>query len=88
LPPPLAWFWRCHPRVQDGGSPRMKFGLLLFNPWGCSLVALRSLPPLEVISSSSWTRTRLHKFSFELVVNPSFMSMFSYINTTLPNACT
>jgi hypothetical protein len=27
-------------------------------------------------------------FSFELFVNPSFMSMFSYINTTLPNACT
>jgi hypothetical protein len=26
--------------------------------------------------------------SFELFVNPSFMSMFSYINTTLPNACT
>jgi hypothetical protein len=43
---------------------------------------------LEVISSSSWTRTRLHKCSFELVVNLSSMSMFSYINTTLPNACT
>jgi hypothetical protein len=43
---------------------------------------------LEVISSSSWTWTRLHKYSFELVVKPSFMSMFSYINTTLPNACT
>jgi hypothetical protein len=26
---------------------------------GCSFVTLRSLPPLEVISSSSWTRTRL-----------------------------
>jgi hypothetical protein len=34
------------------------------------------------------TRTRLRKFSFELVANPSLMSMFSYINTTLPNACT
>jgi hypothetical protein len=55
---------------------------------GVFLVALRSLPPLEVISSSSWTRTRLCKCSFELVANPSFMSMFSYINTTLPNACT
>jgi hypothetical protein len=88
LPIPLAWFWRCHPRVQDGGSPRMKFGLLRFNPRGCSYVALRSLPSLEVILSSSWTRTRLRKCSFELVVNPSFMSMFSYINTTLPNACT
>jgi hypothetical protein len=55
---------------------------------GVFLVALRSLPPLEVISSSSLTRTRLHKCSFELVANPSFMSMFSYINTTLPNACT
>jgi hypothetical protein len=31
----------------------MKFGLLHFNPRGCSYVALRSLPPLEVISSSS-----------------------------------
>jgi hypothetical protein len=51
-------------------------------------VTLRSLPPLEVISSSSWTRTRLRNCSFELVVNPSFMSMFSYINITLPNACT
>jgi hypothetical protein len=55
---------------------------------GVFLVALRSLPPLEVISSSLWTRTRLRKCSFELFVNPSFMSMFSYINTTLPNACT
>jgi hypothetical protein len=88
LPPPLAPFWRCHPRVQDGGSPCMKFGFLHFNPQGCSFVTLRSLPPLEVISSSSWTRTRLRNLSFELVVNPSFMSMFSYINTTLPNACT
>jgi hypothetical protein len=49
FPPPLAWFWRCHPRVQDGGSPRMMFGLLRFNPRGCYFVALRSLPPLEVI---------------------------------------
>jgi hypothetical protein len=88
LPLPLAWFWRCHPLVQDGGSPCMNFGLLRFNPQGCSYVALRSLPPLEVISSSSWTRTRLRKCSFEFVVNPSFMSTFSYINTTLPNACT
>jgi hypothetical protein len=55
---------------------------------GVFLVALRSLPPLEVISSRSWTRTRLRKCSFELVANPSFMSMFSYINTTVPNACT
>jgi hypothetical protein len=54
--------------------------IFLYNTW--------SLPPLEVISSSSWTRTRLRNCSFELVVNPSFMSMFSYINTTLPNACT
>jgi hypothetical protein len=88
LPHPFAWFWWCHPRVQDGGSPCMKFGLLRFNPRGCSFIALRSLPPMEVISSSSWTRTRLRKFSFELVVNPSFMSMFSCINRTLPNVCT
>jgi hypothetical protein len=56
----------------------MKFGLLRFNLRGCSYVALLSSPPLKEISSSS----------FELVVNPSFMSMFSYINTTLPNART
>jgi hypothetical protein len=87
-PPPLAPFWRCHPRVQDGGSPCMKSSLLRFNPRGCSSVTLRSSPPLEVISSSSWTQTRLRNCSFELVVNPSFMSMLSYINTTLPNACT
>jgi hypothetical protein len=88
LPPPLARFWWCHPRVQDGGSPCMKFGLLHFNPRGCFFVTLRSSPSLVVIASSSWTRTRLRNCSFELVVNPSFMSMFSYINTILPNACT
>jgi hypothetical protein len=43
---------------------------------------------LEVISSSPWTRTRLLNCSFELVVNPSIVSMFSYINMTLPNADT
>jgi hypothetical protein len=53
LPPPLAPFWRCHHRVQDGGSPCMKSGLLRFNPRGCFFVILRSLPPLRVISSSS-----------------------------------
>jgi hypothetical protein len=88
LPLPLAWLWWCHPHVEDGGSPCMKFGLLRFNPRGCSFVALRSSPPLEVISSILWTQTRLRKCSFELVANPSYMSMFSYINTTLPNACT
>jgi hypothetical protein len=88
FPPPFALFWWCHPRVQDGGSRCMKFDHLRFNPRGCSFVALRSLPPLEVISSSSWTRRRLLNCSFELVVNMSFMSMFSYINITLPNAHT
>jgi hypothetical protein len=88
LPPPLAPCWRCYTRIQDGGSPCMKFGLLRFNPRGCSFVTPRSLPPLEVISSSSWTRTRLRNCSVELVVYPSFMSMFSYIDTTLPNSCT
>jgi hypothetical protein len=80
------WDW-ARP-VQDGGSPCMKSGLLHFNPRGCSFVALRPLPSLEVISSRSWTQTRLRDCSFELVVNPSFMSMFPYINITLPNACT
>jgi hypothetical protein len=51
--PPFAPFWRCHPRVQDEGSPCMKSGLLRFNPRGCSFVTLWSLPPLGVISSSS-----------------------------------
>jgi hypothetical protein len=88
LPPPFASFWWCHPRVQDGGSLCMKSGILRFNPRGCSFATLWSLSPLEVISSSSWTRTRLRTCSFELVVNPSFMFMFSYVNTTLPNACT
>jgi hypothetical protein len=49
----LHYFLWCHPRVQDGGSPCMKFGLLHFNPRGCSFVTLWSLPPLEVISKSS-----------------------------------
>jgi hypothetical protein len=62
----------------------MKFGLLHFNPRGCSFVTLRSLPPLGVILSSSQTRTGLLNCSFELVVTLSFMSMFSY--KTLPNA--
>jgi hypothetical protein len=88
LLPPFAPFWWCHPRVQDGGSSCMKFGLLRFNPRRCSFVTLRSLPPLGVISSSSQTRTRLLNCSFELVVTLSFMSMFSYKNITLPNAHT
>jgi hypothetical protein len=36
FPPPLAWFWWCYPRVQDGGAIRMKFDLLRFNPRWCS----------------------------------------------------
>jgi hypothetical protein len=51
--PPVAPFRQCHPRVKDGGSLCMKFGLLRFNPQGCSFVTLRSSPPLEVVSSSS-----------------------------------
>jgi hypothetical protein len=88
FPPPFAPFWRCHPHIQDGGSFRMKFIHLHFNPQGCSFVPLWFLPPLGVISSSSQTRTGLHNCSFELVVTPSFMSMFSYKNLTLPNAYT
>jgi hypothetical protein len=61
----------------------MKFG-----PQGCSFVTLQSLPPLGTISSCSQTRTRLFNCSFELVVTPSFMSMFSYKNIILPNAHT
>jgi hypothetical protein len=83
----------CMILTMLSSRPRWRFSLhevrsfTLQSP-GVFLVALRSLPPLEVISSSSWTRTRLRKCSFELVANPSFMSVFSYINTTLPNACT
>jgi hypothetical protein len=66
----------------------MKSDLLHFNPRGCSFITLWSLPPLGVISSSSQTRTRLLNCSFELVVTPSFMSMFSYKNITLPNVHT
>jgi hypothetical protein len=88
LAPPFALFSRCHPRVQDGGSPCMKTGLLRFNPRGCSFVTLRSLTPLGMISSSSQTRTGLRNCSFELVVTPSFMSMFSCKNITFPNAHT
>jgi hypothetical protein len=66
----------------------MKFGLLRFNPRGCSFVTLRSLPPLGVISSCSRTRTGLLNCSFEFVVTPFFMSMFSCKNITLSNAHT
>jgi hypothetical protein len=88
LPPPIASFWRCHPRIQDVGSSRMMFGLLRFNPRGCLYVTHRSLPPLGVISSCYRTRTGLLSYSFELVVTPSFMFMFSCKNITLPNAYT
>jgi hypothetical protein len=83
----------CMILTMSSSRPRWTFSvhevwsLTLQSP-GCSYVALRSLPPLEVISSSSRRRARLRKCSFELVVNPSFMYMFSYINTILPNACT
>jgi hypothetical protein len=86
--PPIASFRLCHPRVQDEGSSCMKFSLLHFNPRGCFFVTLRSLPPLGVISSCSQIRTRLLNCSFELVVTSFFMFMFSYKNTTLPNAHT
>jgi hypothetical protein len=46
------------------------------------------LPPFGVISSCSQTRTRILNYSFELVVTPSFMFMFSCKNITLPNAHT
>jgi hypothetical protein len=83
----------CMILTMSSSRPRWRFSahevrsFTLQSP-GVFLVTLRFLTPLEVISSSSWTRTRQRKWSFELVANPSFMSMFSYINTTLPNACT
>jgi hypothetical protein len=83
----------CMILMMSSSRPRWRLSMhevqsLRFNPRVYSFVALQSFPPSEVISSSSWTRTRLRKCSFELVANPSFMSMFFYINTTLPNACT
>jgi hypothetical protein len=66
----------------------MKFGLLRFNPRGCSYVTLWSSPHLGVISSCSRKRTGLLICSFELVVTPSFVSIFSCKNITLPNAHT
>jgi hypothetical protein len=83
----------CMILTMSSSRPRWRFSahevrsFTLQSP-GVFLAALRSLPPLEVISSSSWKRTRLRKCSFELVANLSFMSMFSYIKITLPNACT
>jgi hypothetical protein len=78
----------CMILTMSSSCPRWRFSshevrsFMLQSP-GVFLVALQSSPPLEVISSSSWTRTRLRKCSFELVTNPSFMSIFSYINATL-----
>jgi hypothetical protein len=83
----------CMILTMSSTRPRWRFSsrevrsFTLQSP-GVFLVTLWSLPPLEVISSSSGTRTRLLKCSLELVANSSLMSMFSYINTTLPNACT
>jgi hypothetical protein len=83
----------CMILTMSSSRPRWRFSahevrsFTLQSP-GVFLIALRSLPPLVVISSSSRTRTRLRKCSFELVANPSFMSMFSYINAIRPNACT
>jgi hypothetical protein len=88
LSPPIASIWRHHPHVHDIWSSHMKFGLLRFNPRGCSFVTLRYSPPLGVISSCSRTRTRLLIYSFERVVTLSFLSMFSCKNITLPNAHT
>jgi hypothetical protein len=82
--PLIALFWQRHPCVQDVRSSRMKFGRS--SPRECSIVTLRSLTPFGVISSCTWTRTGLLICSFELIVTPSHMSMFSYKNTTLPNA--
>jgi hypothetical protein len=85
--------FHLHDLTMSSSRPRWRFSVhevrsLRFNLWGCSFGTLWSSPPLEVISSGSWTRIRLRKCSYELVANPSFMSMFSYINTTIPNVCT
>jgi hypothetical protein len=79
--------------MLSSSRPRWRFSLhevwfLRFNPQGCSFVTLWSLSPLGVISLSSQTRRGFLSCSFELVVTPSFMSMFSYKNITLPNAHT
>jgi hypothetical protein len=83
----------CMILTMSSSHPRWRFSVhevrsfMLQSPE----VFLRSTSVLATIGSdfiNSWTRTRLRKCSFELVANPSFMFMFSYINTTLSNACT
>jgi hypothetical protein len=59
---------------------------LRLSPRGWSVVRPWSLQPLEVISPCTRTRTELVICSFELVVTPSLLSMFSCKNTILPNA--
>jgi hypothetical protein len=82
----------CHFEVV---IPAIKVGGLLVwssnftsSPQGWSVIPPWSLPPLEVISPCTRTRKELLICSFELVVTPSLLSMFSRKNTTLPNART
>jgi hypothetical protein len=88
LPLPFAWFWRCHPCVQVGGSPCMKSSLLRFNPRGMFLCNTSVLATIGSDFIKLMNTNKARKCSFELVVNPSFISMFFCIKITLPNACT
>jgi hypothetical protein len=56
----------CMILTKSSSPPRWRFSAhevrsFTLQSRGCSYLALRSLPPLEVIYASSWTRTWLYK---------------------------
>jgi hypothetical protein len=62
----------CTILTMSSSRPRWRFSVhevrsFTLQSSGMYLVTLRSSPPLEVISSSSWTRTRLRNCSFKLL---------------------
>jgi hypothetical protein len=83
----------CTNLMTSSSSPRWRFSVHEVRSFTLQssrmfLCITSVLATIGAISSSSWTWTRLRNCTLELVVNPSFMSMFSYINRTLPNVCT
>jgi hypothetical protein len=81
----------CMILTMSSSRPRWRFSVHKVRSFTLQSpgVFLRSTSVLATIGSDFIKlMNRLRKYSFELVVNPSFMSMFSYINTTLPNAYT
>jgi hypothetical protein len=80
----------CMILMMSSSRPRWRFSMHEVRSFTLQSpgVFLRSTSVLVPIGSDFiklMNTTRLCKCSFELVVNPSFMFMFSYINTTLPN---